>query len=92
MLDRSRSSMPGRSAMRCSIVGVAVNVVTRCRSIASTARAASNRSSTTSRSPASRLWTVANALTWYIGASTRTVWGRATGRHCSIIGVLKTSL
>ena len=35
---------------------------------------------------------MANALTWYIGASTRTVWGRATGRHCSIIGVLKTSL
>ena len=90
MLDRSRSSTPGRSAMRWSIVGVAVNVVTRCRSIASTARAASNFSSTTSRSPASRLCSVANALTWYIGASTRIVCGRATGRHCSIIGVLKT--
>ena len=38
-LDRSRSSMPGRSAMRCNIVGVAVKVVTRCRSTASTARA-----------------------------------------------------
>jgi hypothetical protein len=29
MLERSRSSIPGRSAMRCSIVGVAVNVDTR---------------------------------------------------------------
>ena len=35
---------------------------------------------------------MAKALMWYIGASTRTVCGRATGRHCSIIGVLKSSL
>ena len=45
-LDRSRSSMPGASAMRCSIVGVAVNVVIRCRSIASAASAPSNFSNT----------------------------------------------
>ena len=77
--------------MRCSIVGVAVNAVTRCCSMASTARAASKRSSTTSRSRFSRLWTVEKALTWYIGASTSMIWGRSTGRHCSIIGVLKTS-
>ena len=77
--------------MRCSIVGVAVNAVIRCASMASTARAASKRSSTTSRSRLRRLWTVAKALTWYIGASTSTFWGRSTGRHCSIIGVLKIS-
>ncbi len=77
--------------MRCSIVGVAVNAVTRCASMASTARPASKRSSTTSRSPFSRLWTVEKALTWYIGASTNMIWGRATARHCAIIGVLKTS-
>ena len=92
MLDRSRSSMPGRSAMRWSIVGVAVKVVTRWRSMASTARAASNFSSTTRRSPASRFWSVTKALMWYIGASTRIVWGRATGRHRSIIGVLKSGM
>ena len=61
---RSRSSMPGTSAMRWSIVGVAVNVVTRWRSIRSTIRAASNFSSSTSRSPASRLGSVENPLVW----------------------------
>ena len=29
---------------------------------------------------------------WYIGASTRIVCGRATGRHRSIIGVLKSGM
>ena len=42
MLDRSRSSMPGTSAMRLSMVGVAVKVDTRWRSIMSTTRPASN--------------------------------------------------
>jgi hypothetical protein len=87
-LDRSRSSAPGASAIRCSMVGVAVNVVTRCRSISSSASLASNFSITTSRSPASRFCSVTNAFTWYIGARTRTVWGRATGIHASAIGVL----
>ena len=54
--------MPGRSAMRWSIVGVAVKVVTRWRSMTSTTRAASNFSITTSRSPASRLLSVTNAV------------------------------
>ena len=42
MLDRSRSSTPGRSAMRWSISVVAVKVVTPWRSMRSTMRAASN--------------------------------------------------
>ena len=66
--------------MRCSIVVVAVNVVTRCASIRSTMRAASNFCSTTRWSPASRLNSVANPLVWYIGAITSTVCGRSTGR------------
>ena len=90
MLDRSRSSTPGRSAIRWSIVGVAVNVEIRWCSITSTTRAASNFSITTSRSPASRPYSVVNPLAWYIGASTRIVWGRGTGAHASISGVLKT--
>jgi hypothetical protein len=87
MLDRSRSSTPGKSAIRCSIVGVAVKVEMRCCSIAATARAASNRSRTRSRSPASRLNSVANPLAWYIGPGTRIVCGRGTGRHPSMNGV-----
>ena len=42
MLDRSRSSMSGRSEIRFNIVGVAVNVETRWRSMTSTISAASN--------------------------------------------------
>ena len=59
---RSRASTSGRSAMRCSIVGVAVNLVTRWRSIRSTMRAASNFSITTSRSPASMLCSVGEGV------------------------------
>ena len=53
----------------------------------STIRAASNFSSTNSWSPASMLLSVANALMWYIGASTRMRCGRVTGMNASAIGV-----
>ena len=86
-LDRSRPSTPGRSATRWSMVGVAVKLVTRWRSMASTTRAASKRSSTTSRSPASRLNSVANPLAWYMGPGTRITWGRGTGRQPSMNAV-----
>ena len=72
--------------MRWSIVGVAVKVVMRWRSMRSTARAASNRSITTSWSSESRLVRVANPLAWYIGPSTRICCGRVTGIQVSAIG------
>ena len=80
-LDRSRCSMSGRSAMRCSMSVVAVKVVMPCASMRSTMRAASNFCSTTRWSPASRLNSVANPLVWYIGAITSTTCGRSTGAH-----------
>ena len=87
-LERSTSSTPGRSPIRCSIVGVQVKVVMRWRSITSTIRAASNFSRTYSSSPESMLLSVANALMWYIGASTRIRCGRVTLIQASAIGTL----
>ena len=62
MLDRSRCRTSGRAAMRASIVGVAVKLVILKRSITSRASAASNFSSTTKWSPASRKKKVAKPL------------------------------
>ena len=91
MLDRSRSSMSGRSEIRFSIVGVAVNVETRWRSMTSTISAASNFCMITRRSPPSMLFSVVNPVEWYIGATTRIVCGVGTGPHIAIIGVVNTS-
>ena len=62
MLDRSRCRTSGRAAMRASMVGVAVKVVTRKRSITSRTNAASNFSSTTRWSPPSSMRKVAKPL------------------------------
>ena len=79
MVDRSRDSTPGTAATRCSIVGVAVKVVTPKRSMASSMSTASNFSRMTRRSPPSSEFSVVNPLVWYIGAGTRIICGRLTG-------------
>src|SRR4051794_585469 len=77
MLDRSRLSIPGTRAIRCSIVGVAVNVVMRCRSIRSTTCSASNFCSRTISSPPSIIVKQENPFVWYSGARPSMRWGRS---------------